>query len=36
MVLFTIVIPAILFVGFIIDSLRPKAQLRPVKVKIRK
>lgn len=36
MVLFTIVIPALLIGGFIMDSLRPKAQLRPVKVRVRK
>jgi hypothetical protein len=36
MVLFTIVIPAVLIGGFIINSLRPKAQLRAVEVRVRK
>ncbi len=36
MVLFTIIIPTILIVGFIIDSLKPKVQLRPIKVRVRK
>ncbi len=36
MVLFTIVIPSVLVIGFIIDSLSPKTQLRPVKVRARK
>ncbi len=36
MVLFTIVIPAVLVLGFIIDALSPKTQSTPVKVRTRK
>lgn len=36
MVFFTIVIPALLIGGFILDSLRPKNQVRPIKVRVRK
>ena len=36
MVLFTIVIPAVLVLGFIINYLSSKMQLRPVKVRARK
>lgn len=33
MIVFTFIIPTILISGFIIDSLRPKAQMRPIKVR---
>ena len=36
MLLFTLTTSTILIGGFIIDSLRPKAQLRPIKKKARK